>query len=53
MEPSTARDLAQNLDVPVTRLYYHLNLLLEVGVIEVVETRKSGAMLQRLPHGRK
>lgn len=47
-EPSTVRDLAQRLDVPVTRLYYHLNLLLEVGVIEVVETRKSGAMLQRV-----
>ena len=48
MEPTTARDLAQSLDVPVTRLYYHLNLLQEVGVIEVVETRKSGAMLQRV-----
>ena len=48
MEPTTARELAQSLDVPVTRLYYHLNLLQEVGVIEVVETRKSGAMLQRV-----
>ena len=48
IEPTTARDLAQSLDVPVTRLYYHLNLLHEVGVIEVVETRKSGAMLQRV-----
>jgi DNA-binding transcriptional ArsR family regulator len=48
MEPTTARDLARTLNVPVTRLYYHLNLLEEVGVIEVVETRKSGAMLQRV-----
>jgi DNA-binding transcriptional ArsR family regulator len=48
MVPTTARELAQRLDVPVTRLYYHLNLLQEMGVIEVVETRKSGAMLQRV-----
>jgi DNA-binding transcriptional ArsR family regulator len=48
IEPSTARDVARRLDVPVTRLYYHLNLLQDVGVIEVVETRKSGAMLQRV-----
>ena len=48
MEPTTARELARSLGVPVTRLYYHLNLLQEVGVIEVVETRKSGAMLQRV-----
>jgi DNA-binding transcriptional ArsR family regulator len=48
MEPTTARELARTLNVPVTRLYYHLNLLEEVGVIEVVETRKSGAMLQRV-----
>ena len=48
MEPTTVRQLAERLEVPVTRLYYHLNLLEEVGVIEVVETRKSGAMLQRV-----
>lgn len=47
-EPSTVRQLAERLEVPVTRLYYHLNLLEGVGVIEVVETRKSGAMLQRV-----
>ena len=47
-EPSTVRELAERLEVPVTRLYYHLNLLEDVGVIEVVETRKSGAMLQRV-----
>lgn len=47
-EPATVRDLAARLGVPVTRLYYHLDLLENVGVIEVVETRKSGAMLQRV-----
>ncbi len=48
IEPATVRRLAERLEVPVTRLYYHLDLLQEVGVIEVVETRKSGAMLQRV-----
>ena len=48
MEPTTVRQLAERLEVPVTRLYYHLNLLEEVGVIEVVEMRKSGAMQQRV-----
>jgi DNA-binding transcriptional ArsR family regulator len=48
MEPTSARELALRLEAPVTRLYYHLNLLTEVGVIEVVETRKSGAMVQKV-----
>jgi DNA-binding transcriptional ArsR family regulator len=48
MEPRSAAEVALALEVPVTRLYYHLNLLLEVGVIEVVETRKKGAMTLRL-----
>lgn len=47
-EPGSVRDVAQALDVPVTRLYYHFNLLEEIGAIEVVETRKIGAMLQRI-----
>jgi DNA-binding transcriptional ArsR family regulator len=48
IEPATVRQLAERLEVPVTRLYYHLHLLEDVGVVEVVETRKSGAMLQRV-----
>ena len=47
-EPVTVRELAQDLGVPVTRLYYHVNLMEELGVIRVVETRKSGAMLQNV-----
>lgn len=47
-EPKTVREVAERMEVPVTRLYYHLNLLEEAGVIEVVETRKSGARLQRV-----
>ncbi|MGH8952548.1 MAG: ArsR/SmtB family transcription factor [Acidimicrobiia bacterium] len=48
MESSTVRELALRLEVPVTRLYYHLNLMQDLGVLEVVETRKRGAMLERV-----
>jgi DNA-binding transcriptional ArsR family regulator len=46
-ESKSVRELAEELDLPVTRLYYHINMLDEVGVIAVAETRKVGAMLQR------
>lgn len=48
VEPATVREVADRLDVPVTRLYYHVNALEEAGVVDVVETRKSGARLQRV-----
>jgi predicted transcriptional regulator len=47
-EPGSIREVAELLDVPPTRLYYHFNLLEEAGIIEVVETRKAGAMLQKI-----
>lgn len=47
-EARTVKELAERLDVPVTRLYYHLDQLQSVGLIEVVDTRKSGARLQRV-----
>ena len=46
--PSSVREIAQLLDMPVTRLYYHTNLLEEAGFIEVVHTRKSGARLEKV-----
>lgn len=48
VEPKSIREVAAELDAPPTRLYYHFNLLEEVGVIHVVETRKVGAMLQKV-----
>jgi DNA-binding transcriptional ArsR family regulator len=48
MEPAPIKQVAQALDVPPTRLYYHFDLLEEAGVIRVVEIRKVGAMLQKL-----
>jgi DNA-binding transcriptional ArsR family regulator len=47
-EPTSIRAVAEELGMPPTRLYYHFNLLEEAGVIEVAETRKVGAMLQKL-----
>ncbi len=46
--PGSVREVAEALEVPVTRLYYHVNLLEEIGALEIVETRKVGAMIQRI-----
>lgn len=43
----TVREIAEELELPVTRLYYHVNKLLEAGIIHVVETEKIGAMTRR------
>lgn len=47
-EPKSIREVAEELGVPPTRLYYHVNLLEKAGVVSVVETRKVGAMLQKV-----
>lgn len=47
-EPQSVSWLAEELGVPVTRLYYHVNLLVDAGILEVAETRKVGAMTERL-----
>lgn len=47
-EPKSIREVAEELGVPPTRLYYHVNLLEEAGIVAVVETRKVGAMLQKV-----
>lgn len=48
MEPASVREVAEALDVPPTRLYYHVKLLEGAGIISVVETRKVGAMIQKV-----
>jgi len=45
--PQSAAELATAMDVPVTRLYHHLNRLTELGLIHVVATRRSGAKTER------
>lgn len=38
-EPRTLKQLVAELDLPTTRLYYHVNLLESHGLIRAVETR--------------
>lgn len=47
-DPLSVRELAQRFDVPVTSLYYHVNLLESDGFLEIVHTRKSGARLEKI-----
>ena len=49
-EPHTVAELAELLDVPVTRLYHHVNRLEENGLIRVVATRRVGAVTERRYH---
>jgi len=47
-EPKTAKEVAEELGVPVTRLYYHLNALVGHGLVRVVEERPKGALVERV-----
>ena len=40
--PATIQELAAQLNVPVTRLYYHVHLLEEHGLIQVVDSHPTG-----------
>ena len=46
--PRSAKEAAEELGVPVTRLYYHLNSMLEQGIVRVVEERPRGALKERV-----
>ena len=46
--PITVAELAERLGVPTTRLYYHVNLLVEQGMLTQVDERKSGARIERI-----
>ena len=46
-QPRTAKHLAQLLEVPTTRLYYHLQQLEQHGFIEVVRRRKVSGIEER------
>jgi DNA-binding transcriptional ArsR family regulator len=47
-EPATVSELAEAMDVPRTRLYHHIRLLAEVGMIRVVQTRQRGAIPEKV-----
>jgi DNA-binding transcriptional ArsR family regulator len=46
-QPHSAAELADRLDVPVTRLYHHIKVLESAELIRVVATRKVGAATER------
>jgi len=48
VEPRSASELAELQRVPVTRLYYHLDALLNQGFIRVVEKRPAGRIPERV-----
>lgn len=46
-QPRTVAQLAELLDVPITRLYHHVNRLADAGLIHVVATRQVAAVTER------
>lgn len=46
-EPRSVARLAEVMDVPVTRLYHHINRLTDCGLIQVVATRQVAAVTER------
>jgi DNA-binding transcriptional ArsR family regulator len=46
--PATVAELAEQMGVPRTRLYHHINLLEAAGMIRLVGTRKAGARTEKI-----
>ena len=46
-QPRSVAQLAELLDVPITRLYHHVNRLTDAGLIHVVATRQVAAVTER------
>ena len=47
-DPASVTELAEAMNVPRTRLYHHVRLLEEAEMIRVVETRRRGAILEKV-----
>lgn len=47
-EPASVSELAEAMNVPRTRLYHHIRLLEETGLIRVVEVRQRGALPEKV-----
>jgi hypothetical protein len=45
--PRTVKDVASAIDLPVTKLYYHVRLLEEHGLIQVAETRVVSGIIEK------
>lgn len=46
-EPCTVKQIATELDIPPTKLYYHINLLEKHGLITVVDTRIVSGIIEK------
>jgi DNA-binding transcriptional ArsR family regulator len=46
--PRTVKELADAMEVPRTRLYHHIGLLVDSGVVRVVESRGKRALTERV-----
>lgn len=46
-EPRTVAQIAESMQVPVTRLYHHVNKLEQLGLIRIVATRQVAAVTER------
>jgi predicted ArsR family transcriptional regulator len=44
---ATVKIVAERLGIPVTRIYYHVNLLVEHGFLAAVEERRVGGLIER------
>jgi DNA-binding transcriptional ArsR family regulator len=47
-EPASVSELAVAMEVPRTRLYHHMRLLEEAGLIRVVQVRQRGAIPEKI-----
>ncbi|MEI7555011.1 helix-turn-helix domain-containing protein [Candidatus Chlorohelix sp.] len=45
--PINAKQISAHLNIPVTKLYYHLNMMEEYGLIKVVGTRLVSGILEK------
>jgi DNA-binding transcriptional ArsR family regulator len=45
--PITAKQISANLKIPVTKLYYHLNMMEEHGLVKVVGTRLVSGIVEK------
>src|SRR5688572_24810596 len=46
-KPTTVKQVAAKLDLPATKLYYHINLLEKHGLIVLVDTRVVSGIIEK------
>ena len=47
-EPHSVKEIAAAMDVPRTRLYHHVGMLEEAGMLAVVDERQAGALTEKI-----